>query len=259
MMSANEEEECPSCENNQNNPNLQMPLKIEILQQIKQETVIVSPAEPQCNSAVRDDIEIKINNVSFEEDCEDETTQAGVHFLTDEDNDKEMCVDINQENDNYERKKNEFFEYLTQSDGSVVCKLCGEVLSSRTHWYRHKYKLHANNVIQPAPLFKCSLCNIFFKSRKGYLGHYSTRHSEVVDKPRTVILESGLEDYVEVESKTKKKDPVKQTTDWKEQRVKEEKLVADIIDRVKKECEAQGAAITRRGYSRRSTVMNSCY
>lgn len=81
----------------------------------------------------------------------------------------------------------------------------------------------------------------------------------MVDKPRTVILESGVEDYVEVESKTKKKDPVKQTTDWKEQRVKEEKLVADIIDRVKKECEAQGAAITRRGYSRRSTVMNSCY
>lgn len=47
--------------------------------------------------------------------------------------------------------------------------------------------------------------------------------------------------------------------DWVEQRVKEEKLVADIIDRVRKECEAQGAAVTRRGYSRRSTVMmNTC-
>lgn len=45
--------------------------------------------------------------------------------------------------------------------------------------------------------------------------------------------------------------------DWEQQREKEEKLVADIIDRVKRECEAQGETVTRRGYSRRSTVMNS--
>lgn len=70
-------------------------------------------------------------------------------------------------------------EYFIQNDGSVVCKWCGEVLPSRTRWYRHKYKLHvATQVIQPAPLFKCHSCNTYFKSRKGYIGHLSARHSE---------------------------------------------------------------------------------
>ena len=32
---------------------------------------------------------------------------------------------------------------INESDGSCMCKLCGEVLSSRTHWYRHKYKVIA--------------------------------------------------------------------------------------------------------------------
>lgn len=45
---------------------------------------------------------------------------------------------------------------------------------------------------------------------------------------------------------------------WEERRSKEEKLVADIIDRVRKECEAQGSGLaTRRGYTRRTTVMNT--
>ena len=30
---------------------------------------------------------------------------------------------------------------INESDGSCMCKMCGEVLSSRTHWYRHKYKV----------------------------------------------------------------------------------------------------------------------
>lgn len=70
-------------------------------------------------------------------------------------------------------------EYLIQNDGSVVCKWCGEVLPSRTRWYRHKYKLHVSTqVTQPAPLFKCHSCNAYFKSRKGYIGHLSSRHSD---------------------------------------------------------------------------------
>lgn len=70
-------------------------------------------------------------------------------------------------------------EYLIQNDGSVVCKWCGEVLPSRTRWYRHKYKLHVSTqVAQPAPLFKCHSCNTYFKSRKGYIGHLSSRHSD---------------------------------------------------------------------------------
>lgn len=43
--------------------------------------------------------------------------------------------------------------------------------------------------------------------------------------------------------------------DWEEKRLKEEKLVADIINRVRRECEAQGAIGSRRGYSRRTTSL----
>ena len=53
------------------------------------------------------------------------------------------------------------------------------------------------------------------------------------------------------------KQQIDKDPDYEEQREKEEKLVAEIIDRVRRECEAQGEAITRRGYSRRTTVMNS--
>ena len=45
--------------------------------------------------------------------------------------------------------------------------------------------------------------------------------------------------------------------DYLKQREKEEKLVADIIAKVKKECEDQSITMCRRGYSRRSTVMTS--
>lgn len=46
--------------------------------------------------------------------------------------------------------------------------------------------------------------------------------------------------------------------DWEEQRSREEKMVADIIDRVRRECEAQGSgSAARRGYTRRTTVMHT--
>lgn len=46
--------------------------------------------------------------------------------------------------------------------------------------------------------------------------------------------------------------------EWEEKRSREEKLVADIIDRVRRECEAQGSGgPARRGYSRRTTVMHT--
>ena len=32
-------------------------------------------------------------------------------------------------------------DYLIHEDGSCTCKLCGELTASRTHWYRHKYKV----------------------------------------------------------------------------------------------------------------------
>jgi hypothetical protein len=52
--------------------------------------------------------------------------------------------------------RRDLLEYLINKDGSVVCKWCGELLPSRTHWYRHKYKFHISS---PPPgtasLFKC--------------------------------------------------------------------------------------------------------
>lgn len=184
---------------------------------------------------------------------------TGVHFLTDE--------DINKADDSYEKKKSELLEYLIRQDGSVVCKLCGEVLASRTLWYRHKYKLHMKN-LNPSPLFKCTHCNVFFKSRKGYTGHLSSRHGEnqdVADEVNVVVKEEIVETsynivspptVVPTSNNSKKK--IEKLADWEEQRVKEAKLVADIIDRVRKECETQGTPVGRRGYSRRSTsIMNT--
>ncbi|XP_076654246.1 zinc finger and BTB domain-containing protein ttk isoform X4 [Halictus rubicundus] len=103
-------------------------------------------------------------------------------------------------------------------------------------------------VTQPAPLFKCHSCNAYFKSRKGYIGHLSSRHSD---------NENDENREEPTNKKARKTSDIGKGPDWEQQREKEEKLVADIIDRVKRECEAQGETMTRRGYSRRSTVMNS--
>lgn len=63
--------------------------------------------------------------------------------------------------------RSDLLEYMMRDDGSVVCKLCGEILQSRTHWYRHKYKVHVIHPLSPAPLFQCEHCLVYFKSRKG--------------------------------------------------------------------------------------------
>lgn len=111
-------------------------------------------------------------------------------------------------------------------------------------------------MVNPAPLFKCTHCNVFFKSRKGYMGHISARHSDNMEQQEelNISIKEEIVETVELPKVNRKKETTR-SADWEEQRVKEEKLVADIIDRVRRECEAQGAAVTRRGYSRRSTVM----
>lgn len=63
--------------------------------------------------------------------------------------------------------RSDLLEYVIRTDGRVICKLCGEILQSRTHWYRHKYKLHVIQPLSPAPLFQCEQCLVYFKSRKG--------------------------------------------------------------------------------------------
>ncbi|XP_020279641.1 longitudinals lacking protein, isoforms H/M/V-like isoform X2 [Pseudomyrmex gracilis] len=181
-----------------------------------------------------------------------EKVVSGVHFLTDrtEEDQPDLLLPKSESAENEpEISRKQLLEYLIQNDGSVVCKWCGEVLPSRTRWYRHKYKLHVSTqVTQPAPLFKCHSCNAYFKSRKGYIGHLSSRHSD---------NENDENREEPTNKKFRKISDIGKSSDWEQQREKEEKLVADIIDRVKRECEAQGETVTRRGYSRRSTIMNS--
>lgn len=93
------------------------------------------------------------------------------------------------------------------------------------------------------------------------VGHISARHSENIEQQEelNISIKEEVVETVSDSSKIGKRKESMKAADWMEQRVREEKLVADIIDRVRKECEAQGAAVTRRGYSRRTTVMmNSC-
>ena len=81
-------------------------------------------------------------------------------------------------------------DYILNEDGSCTCKLCGEQVSTRTHWYRHKYKVH--NVA----LFRCEKCEIFFKSKKGYEGHLANKHAPKFlgedGKPKTKKEVEGL-------------------------------------------------------------------
>lgn len=217
--------------------------------------------------------------------------QHGVHFLTP--GDTSAAVDdgggtCQGDDSQAPRTKTELLEYLIRGDGSVACKICGEILASRTHWYRHKYKLHAiitastpavvgtssSNVSvtnsatpvaghpQPSPLYKCEHCTVFFKSKKGYMGHVAARHANSTEEDSVTMGDEPSPSERETD-KIKRRDStgngnLSAKEVWERRREKEEKLVADIIDRVKRECEAQGAMVSRRGYSRRSTVMNTC-
>lgn len=104
-------------------------------------------------------------------------SSSGVHFLTDIQASSLLSpkVELQQDDETDEmnlspvKTKTELLEYLIKNDGSVVCKRCGEVLQSRTHWYRHKYKFHVVPATNPSSLFKCEECGVFFKSRKGIL------------------------------------------------------------------------------------------
>lgn len=207
----------------------------------------------------------------------------GVHFLTPGEQNEQTNDSHGTNDDTQPLKKTELLEYLIRGDGSVTCKMCGEILASRTHWYRHKYKLHSNTSstlvtsvsgssstvtntvgphVQPSPLYKCELCSVFFKSKKGYMGHIASRHSSSTPEEEVPVVEEVPPSVIEEKTKKPKDSSTNNNSSkndiWEKQREREEKLVADIIDRVRRECEAQGAMVSRRGYSRRSTVMNTC-
>lgn len=105
------------------------------------------------------------NIVEVQQSALSSTEETGVHFLTEKTN--ETSEKDQEDHKDIPKARNDFLEYLTRSDGSVICKLCGEILQSRTHWYRHKYKLHVIQPLNPAPLFQCEQCLVYFKSRKG--------------------------------------------------------------------------------------------
>ncbi|KAL1140953.1 hypothetical protein AAG570_000881, partial [Ranatra chinensis] len=181
---------------------------------------------------------------------EDQQHHGGVHFLS-----HELRTDLSTDTEDAEEScgglpaaRRDLLEYLINEDGSVVCKWCGELLPSRTHWYRHKYKLHIASPPGPATLFKCFKCNVFFKSRKGYLGHVTTRHSDSSEQKPSACNRRARRTSEDFQASPE---------EYEKQREKEEKLVADIIDRVKRECEAQGSTVSRKGYSRRTTVMHT--
>ncbi|KAL1450035.1 hypothetical protein WDU94_002497, partial [Cyamophila willieti] len=179
--------------------------------------------------------------------------------------------------------RKDLLEYLMNSDGSCVCKLCGEVLASRTHWYRHKYKVHtpahltqtANASVPPVEnklqdLHSCQECKQFFKSKKGYLGHLAARHGNEHDCSSTHAQDMTPTPSCGEEKKTlssggeKKHDRVRSgesfmssmldEKDYNKQREMEEKLVKDIIAKVKRECEEQGEGevmMMRKGYTKK--------
>ncbi|XP_013193103.2 uncharacterized protein LOC106136952 isoform X3 [Amyelois transitella] len=254
------------------------------------------------DSSISDCVQNPSNEIPPNPDITGNAT--GMHFLTENikteviqrvDSDKEDSKDV-------PKARTDLLEYMTRNDGSVICKLCGEILQSRTHWYRHKYKLHVIPPLNPAPLFQCEQCLVYFKSRKGYIGHLASRHSEVLadsspvltnsqaealskekapnppappevmeePDPEMSIPKSAVPNYQASNKSTATKstetrktykgqrEPPCNAADWEEKRSQEEKLVADIIDRVRRECEAQGSGgSTRKGYTRRTTVMHT--
>ncbi|XP_068243965.1 protein bric-a-brac 1-like isoform X4 [Palaemon carinicauda] len=121
-------------------------------------------------------------------------------------------------------------DYVLNTNGTATCKLCGEMLPSRNHWYRHKYKTHAT------ALFRCDDCGVVYKSKKGYETHMEVKHAKIKitsgERPRKRDWE-GVNRAME-EAK----------------RQQEEAMVSAIIARVKLECAMEGEDCSRRGYQK---------
>ncbi len=86
-------------------------------------------------------------------------------------------------------------------------------------------------------LYRCDKCEIFFKSKKGFEGHNANRHAPRVlgadGRPKTRKEMEGLNKVLkEIQSK------------------KEAEMVQKIIAQVKAECQAKGADLERRGYTK---------
>ena len=137
--------------------------------------------------------------------------------------------------------------------------------------------------VHSASLFRCSHCEVFFKSKKGYEGHLQNKHGPKVvgsdGKPKSRKEMQGL-NKVEINQSvvrsvgrppfiTRCRSPAQlprvhpsisslvlhfslvHFQVLKEiQSKKEAEMVQKIIAQVKAECEAKGADIERRGYTK---------
>lgn len=104
----------------------------------------------------------------------------GAHYLTEKTEESATKDNEDPEVKETPKGRSDLLEYVIRTDGRVICKLCGEILQSRTHWYRHKYKLHVIQPLNPAPLFQCEQCLVYFKSRKGKLTKpLQSRYAEI--------------------------------------------------------------------------------
>ncbi|XP_045135325.1 protein bric-a-brac 1-like isoform X4 [Portunus trituberculatus] len=132
--------------------------------------------------------------------------------------------------DGNELEQNVTLDYVLNSNGTATCKLCGELLPSRNHWYRHKYKTHAT------ALYRCDDCGVVYKSKKGYETHMEVKHAKVKpscgERPRKRDWQTVNKSMEEAK------------------RQQEEAMVSAIIARVKLECAMEGEDCSRRGYQK---------
>ncbi len=119
---------------------------------------------------------------------------------------------------------------------------------------------HDKNLFLPqvhnVSLFRCDKCEIFFKSKKGFEGHNQNRHAPKIlgadGKPKTRKEMEGLnkvtltQNLREGQGKTTFLLQVLKEIQSK----KEAEMVQKIIAQVKAECEAKGADLERRGYTK---------
>ncbi|XP_047515108.1 protein tramtrack, beta isoform isoform X4 [Pieris napi] len=171
---------------------------------------------------------------------ENETQEAGVHFLSEVPNEAEK------DGDNDETKDN--LRYI------------GHIASRHSEDYSDSMPILTNNqaeiaretpVIQSTAVIKDEVdpeMSIPKTSVPNFQNQTPSikiiRHIKLDNKKPDRLSNRG-----EILDKT--------SSEWEEQRLREEKLVADIIARVRKECEAKGDGAARKGYSRRTTVMHT--
>lgn len=105
-------------------------------------------------------------------------------------------------------------------------------------------------------LHSCRDCKQYFKSRKGYLGHLTNKNecpAHAQDERKLPSGERTLPNDAAPSSESLM-NSILDEKDYSRQRELEEKLVKDIIAKVKRECEEKGEGegmMMRKGYTKK--------